>query len=106
MGNKAGGQATQAVETVRKRLTIRRRNPQDESEFSALEIQRKFNNMPNLTEEEKKVLRSSWDIISQKVDQVRKLFNNLFIGSYLDFFLISFKGRLMVKNCESILGKS
>lgn len=69
MGNKAGGQATQAVETVRKRLTIRRRNPQDESEFSALEIQRKFNNMPNLTEEEKKVLRSSWDIISQKVDQ-------------------------------------
>ena len=73
MGNKASGQATQAVETVRKRLTIRRRNPQDESDFSALEIQRKFNNMPNLTEEEKKVLRSSWDIISHKVDQVRNL---------------------------------
>ena len=73
MGNKVGGQATQAAETVRKRLTIRRRRPQDESDFSAVEIERKFLNVPTLSEDEKKVLRSSWDLISQKVDQVRSI---------------------------------
>jgi len=69
MGNKVGGQTTQAVETVRKRLTIRRRRPQDESDFSAIEIERKFLNIPTLTEDEKNVLRSSWDLISKRVDQ-------------------------------------
>jgi len=69
MGNKVGGQATQAAETVRKRLTIRRRRPQDESDFSAIEIERKFLNIPTLTENEKDVLRSSWDLISKRVDQ-------------------------------------
>ena len=71
MGNKVGGQVTQASETVRKRLTIRRRRPQDESDFSAIEIERKFLNIPTLTENEKNVLRSSWDVISKRVDQVR-----------------------------------
>ena len=71
MGNKVGGQATQAAETVRKRLTIRRRRPQDESDFSAVEIERKFLNIPTLTDAEKKVIRSSWALISKKVDQVR-----------------------------------
>ena len=74
MGNKVGGQATQAAETVRKRLTIRRRRPQDESDFSAVEIERKFLNIPTLTEDEKKVLRSSWALISKKEDQVRRNF--------------------------------
>jgi len=69
MGNKVGGQVTQASETVRKRLTIRRRRPQDESDFSAIEIERKFLNIPTLTENEKNVLRSSWDVISKRVDQ-------------------------------------
>lgn len=74
MGNhaaKVGDQATKATEHLRKRMTIRRRRPDQESEFSAEEIQRKFSYIPTLTEDEKEILRSSWAMISRSLNEVR-----------------------------------
>ncbi len=73
MGNqahKAADNMSSAASNVKKRMTIRRRRPDLEDDFSADEISRKFNNIPTLTESEKHVLRTSWDLISKKVDQV------------------------------------
>lgn len=72
MGNhaaKVGDQATKATEHLRKRMTIRRRRPDQESEFSAEEIQRKFSYIPTLTEDEKEILRSSWAMISRSLNE-------------------------------------
>lgn len=71
MGNQAAKVTSAAAENVRKRMTIRRRRPENESEFSATEIQIKFNNIPSLTDEEKAVLKSSWAIIQNKMDMVK-----------------------------------
>jgi hypothetical protein len=73
MGNQAakmGGQAFKATDNVRKRMTVRRRRPDQESEFNAEEIQRKFEHIPTLTDQEKLILKTSWIVISKKVEQV------------------------------------
>ena len=73
MGNQAakvGEEATKGFQTVKKRMTVRRRRPEDIQEFSVRDIQQKFKTIPVLTQEEKDVLRSSWAIIKQKLAYV------------------------------------
>ncbi len=70
MGNQVTkDKVSSAAQSVRKRMTIRRRRPECESEFSASEIQRKFNNIPILTADEQKVLKSSWVLIQKRLDE-------------------------------------
>ena len=42
-------------------------------EYSPADIQKKFNNIPDLTPMEKKVIRSSWKSIKKKYDEVKIL---------------------------------
>ena len=75
MGNKAtkvSDEAHKAADTVRKRLTIRRRRPENVSEFSAEDIRKKFESIPKLTAEEKSVLQASWANVNKKIEIVRK----------------------------------
>ena len=74
MGNKAtkvSDEAHKAADTVRKRLTIRRRRPENVSEFSAEDIRKKFESIPKLTAEEKSVLQASWANVNKKIEIVR-----------------------------------
>jgi len=71
MGNKAtkvSDEAHKAADTVRKRLTIRRRRPENVSEFSAEDIRKKFESIPKLTAEEKSVLQASWANVNKKIE--------------------------------------
>ena len=73
MGNhasKVSDEAHKGFDTVRKRLTIRRRRPENQSEFSAEDIRKKFENIPKLTAQEINVLQESWTRIKLKVDTI------------------------------------
>ena len=74
MGNQAtkvSEQASTTASSIKKRLTIRRRRPDIVSDFTPEDIQKKFDGIPVLTEQEKKVLKSSWTLIVQKIEIVR-----------------------------------
>lgn len=77
--NKMGNQATKVTDeasktadSLRKRLTIRRRRPETVSDFSEEDIKRKYKNIPKLSEQEKSVLKSSWAVISKNLEVVSK----------------------------------
>ena len=48
----------------------KRKNSVEKEEYSQEEIQKKFRNIPKLTLEEKKVLKSSWKLIAKKLEKV------------------------------------
>ena len=75
MGNQATkvtDEASKTADTLRKRLTIRRRRPETVSDFSEEDIKRKYKNIPKLSEQEKSVLKSSWAVISKNLEVVSK----------------------------------
>lgn len=69
MGNHAT-KVSDAADNVRKRMTIRRRRPENQSEFTPEEIQKKFECIPLLTAQEKLVLKSSWALIKEREAEV------------------------------------
>ena len=73
MGNQATkvtDEASKTADSLRKRLTIRRRRPETVSDFSEEDIKRKYKNIPKLSEQEKSVLKSSWAVISKNLEVV------------------------------------
>lgn len=76
-----GNQVTKASEGMKNKMSIRRRRP-PEKEFSEEEIRRKFENIPKLNDEEKKVLESSWILIRRNTRDVgMKMFLRMFESS-------------------------
>ena len=55
----------------RLRESIRRKRRGDgEGEYSQEDIKKKFQRMPKLTQEEVKIIRSSWKLMQKRIDQV------------------------------------
>lgn len=74
-----GNQVTKTADNVRKRMTIRRRRPDQVNEFTAEDIEKRFNNIPTLTDQEKIILKTSWAVIQHKVDETgTQLFIKMF----------------------------
>ena len=81
---KMGNQATKVTDSasatassIKKRLTIRRRRPETVTDFTIEDIQRKFENIPILTQQEISVIKSSWELIVKKIELVRYIFFKL-----------------------------
>lgn len=51
----------------------KKKDQTDLEEFSQEDIQKKFKNIPKLSIEEKKVLRSSWKVIAKKIEKVSRV---------------------------------
>lgn len=66
MGNKS---SSEGASSLKKRLTIRRKRTDVDDEYSQDDIKTKFENMPRLTTEETKIIRSSWKLMQKKIDQ-------------------------------------
>ena len=79
MGNQATkvtDSASATASSIKKRLTIRRRRPETVTDFTIEDIQRKFENIPILTQQEISVIKSSWELIVKKIELVRSIFSS------------------------------
>ena len=60
-------------ESIRRK---RRGTGDEEDEYSQEDIKKKFQRMPKLTQEEVKIIRSSWKLMQKRIDQVRTFLEN------------------------------
>ena len=60
-------------ESIRRK---RRGTGDEEDEYSQDDIKKKFQRMPKLTQEEVKIIRSSWKLMQKRIDQVRTFWEN------------------------------
>ena len=60
-------------ESIRRK---RRGTGDEEDEYSQDDIKKKFQRMPKLTQEEVKIIRSSWKLMQKRIDQVRTFCEN------------------------------